>query len=95
MEEWKCDPQQIKELLAKYKVVTEFSVYRNEGGDMFLMWKHREVAAWVVLGKADWLPRQPLRDPTITNTIRDLWFRCSYLPEELCAGLLPYITLGV
>lgn len=95
LEEWKCDPQQIKELLEKYGVVTEFSVYQNEGDDMFLMWRHGAYAAWVILNREDWLPRHPLRDPTVTSITKQVWFTDSYLPEELCAGMIPFMTLGV
>lgn len=95
MEEWKCDPQQIKELLEKYNVTTEFSVYRNEGYDLFLMWKHGDTAAWVILSREGWMPRYHLRDPSVTVTLRASWFRHSYLPEDLGAGMIPFMTLGV
>lgn len=96
MEEWKCDPSQIMELLDKHNVTSEFSVYRNACADMFLMWKHgKKGISYILLRDSNWMALFPEKEPVSYPNINPLWFKNSYMPEGISPGLLPYIAMGV
>lgn len=94
MEEWKCDPSQIKEILDRFDVQSTFTVWQNAADDVFLMWRHGSTAKWVVLTKGKWTLRSH-SGPILADRANPVWFANSYMPEDISPGLLPYIAMGV
>lgn len=94
MEEWKCDPSQIKEILDRFDVQSTFAVWQNDAGNTFLIWKHDSTSKGVELTKGQWTLRSH-SEPTIADWTNPLWFANSYLPEDISPGLPPYINMGV